>query len=728
MSRPFSDDLTDVKERIRDAIDIVSLVEQYVPLRRSGRIYVGRCPWHDDSKPSLQVNPERQTFRCWVCNIGGDIFSFVMKVENIGFKEALELLADKASIALPKTSRQIYIRSNPNESENNQPHKSEFVEVNRKRLLNAADWLAKIYNQELQNNKNNKESELARKYLGERGIDAANIEKFQLGYAPLESSWLINKVKADPEKLQILEIVGNLINQNKPQNPADLQPENNSHYYPRNSPRYFDRFRGRLIFPIRDIQNRTIAFGGRVIPNSQLDSPAKYINSPETPLFSKHRTLYGLDAAQQKMRETRRAIIMEGYTDCIIAHKFGFNDSVAVLGTALGAEHIGILKRYADKMILVLDGDEAGRKRAEQVMVFFVAQGVDLSILTLPNGNDPCEFLLEQGAQAFDQLLNSEAVDVLEHAFRVYTNGIDLQKDINGSTKALDTIIGLVAQTPTKNAAPDNPIRIRVEKTIQNLSHRFRVSERSIWDRLQQKSQQAKKQNYNLPENNSNNTNNINNANNIVSNVVSGSYWDLPELLPDSLEREMVELWLADSTAFYDFWEVVPMERCRSPVTIEIYNKCNELIDRDKLVTFGNLIVMFDDPRMKDFLDAAAESGERKLLSDQNAQLNIANKNKHNDPQNGNDDELADSGDAVDEAVVNAGILRRIDPQQRSQLIREIIEGFDRRDAERDRIDKVNQLRDSSISEEEKKLKLLQMQENLRRLQKDKKDRYEIGN
>jgi DNA primase len=715
VSRQFSDDLTEIKERIRDAIDIVSLVEQYVPLRRSGRNYVGRCPWHDDSKPSLQVNPERQTFKCWVCNIGGDIFSFIMKVENVSFKEALEILADKSCITLPKKSRQIFIQPNHTAPETNHPPATEFVELSRKRLFAAADWLTKIYHLELQNNT---EAEIARQYLDKRGINDTEIEKFQIGYAPLDPTWLINKVKADPEKLHILEIIGNLTNPNKSQIIPDSQSAN-LHNYP---PRYFDRFRGRLIFPIRDTQDRTIAFGGRVIPNSKLVSHAKYINSPETPLFSKHRTLYGLDSARHKMKETRRAIIMEGYTDCIIAHKFGFNDSVAILGTALGFEHVKILKRYADKMILVLDGDEAGQKRAEQVMSFFVAQGIDLSILTLPNGNDPCDFLLEHGSEAFEQMLNTEAVDVLEHAFRVYTNGIDLQNDINGSTKALDAIIGLIAQTPTKRAAPDNPIRIRVEKTVQNLSHRFRVAEQSIWNRLQEKRQHANKQNYNLPENNSNNTNNKTHEQS--NDVVSENYWDSAELLPDSLEREMVELWLADGTAFYEFWEPVPVERCRSPITIAIYNKCNELIECDRLVTFGNLIVMFDDPRMKNFLDDAAESVERKLFSDQNSQLFDANKTSHKYPQDNNNYALSNS----DKADKGFAWTRQLDPERRSQLVREIIEGFDRRDAERDRYDKVDQLRNGSISEEEKKQKLFQMQETLRRLQEEKKARYEIGN
>jgi DNA primase len=640
-----------------------------------------------------------------------------MKIENVGFMDALEILAEKSGISLPqKTHRQILIKSTPNESSSTNPSSSgEIVELNRKRLFAAADWLTKIYHHEL---KNNKDSEIARIYLAERGIDSACIKKFQIGFAPLETNWLINKVKSVPEKLQILEIVGNLINQNKSQNSTDLQNPQSDIYNPQNPPRYFDRFRGRLIFPIRDTQNRTIAFGGRVIPNSPLESPAKYINSPDTPLFSKHRTLYGLDAARQKMKETKRAIITEGYTDCIIAHKFGFEDSVAVLGTALGVEHIKILKRYADKMILVLDGDEAGRKRAEQVMEFFVAQGVDLSILTLPDGNDPCEFLLKHGAEKFEKLLKSDAIDVLEHAFRTFTNGIDLQNDINGATKSLDAIIELIAKTPTNNAAPDNPVRIRIEKTVQNLSHRFRVSERLVWNRLQEKKQQTNKRIYNQSENKSAKDSTDSNDNQIAANVESSEIgdWNSPDFLPDSLEREMIELWLVDETAFYEFWEFAPIERCRSPVTIEIYKKCNELIEKDKLVTFANLIVMFDDPRMKSYLDDAAESGEQKLLSDQISQLIISNKNQQ---------ETTPTSDETTRVITPE---KKIDPATRSRLIQEIIEGFDRRDTEKNQIDNVNQLRNNSLNNEEKKQKLLQMQESLRKLQEEKKSRYETGN
>ena len=165
----------------------------------------------------------------------------------------------------------------------------------------------------------------------------------------------------------------------------------------------YDRFKGRVLFSIRDVQCRPVGLGGRVLPGLS-DSPAKYVNSPETPLFAKSHLLYGLDVAREAIRKSRTALVMEGYTDCIVAHQYGFTDAVAVLGTALGEAHVRILKRFADRIVLVLDGDEAGQRRANEVLELFVAQQVDLRILTLPDELDPCEFLQERGADAFRRL------------------------------------------------------------------------------------------------------------------------------------------------------------------------------------------------------------------------------------------------------------------------------------------------------------------------------------
>ncbi len=228
------------------------------------------------------------------------------------------------------------------------------------------------------------EAEPARKYLQDRGITAESIERFHLGFSPTEPSWILQRAGGTPARARVLETIGVLA---RPAGGGSL----------------YDRFRGRVLFSIRDVQGRPVGLGGRVLPGLS-DSPAKYVNSPETPLFAKSHLLYGLDVARETIRKSRTALVMEGYTDCIVAHQYGFTDAVAVLGTALGEGHVRILKRFADRIVLVLDGDEAGQRRANEVLELFVAQQVDLRILTLPDELDPCEFLLAAGRRRLPPL------------------------------------------------------------------------------------------------------------------------------------------------------------------------------------------------------------------------------------------------------------------------------------------------------------------------------------
>ena len=201
------------------------------------------------------------------------------------------------------------------------------------------------------------------------------------GSRPLERDWILQQAGGSPGRAKTLETIGHL-------GPAGRRR------------RMYDRFRGRALFSIRDAQGRPVGLGGRMLPESAASSPAKYVNSPETPLFPKSHLLYGLDLAREAIRKSRAAMVMEGYTDVIVAHQYGFQNAVAVLGTALGEAHVRILKRFADRIVLVLDGDEAGQKRANEVLELFVAQQVDLRILTLPDGLDPCDFLHQRGAEA----------------------------------------------------------------------------------------------------------------------------------------------------------------------------------------------------------------------------------------------------------------------------------------------------------------------------------------
>jgi len=646
-----------VKERIRDATDIVELVGHYIPLRRSGRNYVGRCPWHDDTRPSLQVNPERQTFKCWVCDVGGDVFAFVMKIENVDFREALEILADRAGIALPK--QQQFTK-----------HDDNGQEITRKQLVETADWVAKIYHEALLNTS---EADVAREYLQRRKVSMDAIKKFRIGYAPIDRNWLADKAKDKPDRLKMLEIIGNF--RQKSASDDLITPASR-----------YDFFRGRLIFPIRDEQGRTVAFGGRLIPNSPLSEDPwhkdrKYLNSPETQLFSKHKVLYGLDLAKQRIKEVRRALIMEGYTDCIAAHQFGFGEAVAVLGTALGPAHIRLLTRMgAEKIILMLDGDKAGQMKAEsnQVLTDFIAQGADMAVLTLPEGLDPCDFLEQHGAEALNVLLQTEAVDALEHIFRAKTRNVDLKNDIIGSSKALDAILEIIGHAPVKGTSPDDPIRFRIEKTLQHLAVRFSMPEEQIRRRLKEKQQKAADRPVLADE---------------PAEQPAGfvQCWNKEEL-PDMLERNMLELWIQDPTAIYEFWERILPDQVRSPVTRLIYEQCNELIDhRDKPATFDNLMTAFDDPQMKNFLIELEMSSRQKFF--------------------------ADDDDDIDPAFRSKLTERWKEPEfkeLKAKLVAEIFAAFDRREAERVHRDELNKLRNPELSEDEKNRQLLELQQKLR--------------
>lgn len=436
------DPFADVKEQIRRSIDIVDLVGSYLTLRREGRYYKGLCPWHDDRRPSLQVNPERQTFKCWVCDLGGDIFSFVMKKEGVSFREALAMLAERAGVTLPR-----YGGAGSQADE-------------RRRLYQALAWAEDEYHRTLLLAP---EAEPARRYLAERGITQESIRRFRLGFAPDRWDWLQNRAQQTSFGTDVLAAVGLLGERRTGQG-------------------YYDRFKGRLLFPIRDALGRPVGMGGRLVPGVGDGEGAKYINTPETPLFAKHRLLYGLDQAREAMAKTRIALVMEGYTDCIVAHQCGFSNAVAVLGTALGERHVQEL-RAAERVIMVLDGDEAGRRRAEQILELFVAAQVDLRILTLPDGLDPCDFLLQRGADAFSRLI-ATAPDALEHRFSLATQGLDGASETHAANRAVEAVLATLARRPAFGPGVDSAAQLKEDQILTRLVLRFGVPEQRLRDRL----------------------------------------------------------------------------------------------------------------------------------------------------------------------------------------------------------------------------------------------------
>lgn len=431
----------DVKERVREATDIVDVVGSYVSLRRQGKGMTGLCPWHDDSKPSLQVNPDRQTFRCWVCDVGGDVFSFVMRMEKVEFREALEQLADRAGITLPRG-------------------RAGLPADDRATLRQVMSWAAERFRDCL---RGSPEADAARRYLGDRGLSTATATRFELGFAPPAWDWLLRQAAAAGISRVDLVRAGLAIERD----------DRSGHY---------DRFRGRVMFPIRDPQGRCVAFGGRVLPGEKTEA-AKYINSPETPLFSKSSMLYGLDTAREAMAASRRAIVVEGYTDCLAARQAGIDDVVAVLGTALGERHAKLLRRYADRIVLVLDGDEAGRRRANEVLEVLLAEPIDVRIARMPSGVDPCDFLIERGRDAFEQLID-EACDPLDYRMDEVLATLAPDAGDEAALASVESVLAALAAASRRSSLPPSQRRLREDQVLGRLARRFGLSRDALRTRM----------------------------------------------------------------------------------------------------------------------------------------------------------------------------------------------------------------------------------------------------
>lgn len=434
----------DAKEQVRQATDIVDLVGRSIALRRQGRIYVGLCPWHNDTKPSLQVNPDRQTWKCWVCDVGGDVFSFTMKQESCDFREALAMLAERAGIEL---SRQPQKKAEPGSPDD------------KNTLYACCDWAARQFHECLLKSD---AAKAARDYVQERAITPASVERFCLGFAPDAWSWLLDRAKNTPYTPKVLEAAG-LIGQGERG--------------------YYDRFKGRLIFPIRDTQGRTISFGGRVLPGNTDPRAGKYVNCPETRLYTKSDTLYALDVARHHVAQSRQLIVVEGYTDVILAHQHGVGEAIACCGTAVTERHIRTLRRFADTIYLVLDGDDAGQRRTNEVLELFVAAQVDLRILTLPDELDPAEFVQERGGDALRALLGT-ATDALEHKIKIATRGIDLVRDTHRANQALEDILGTIARGLPPGAIDSTALR--AHQLLSRLARQFQLEDGDLRNRFSQ--------------------------------------------------------------------------------------------------------------------------------------------------------------------------------------------------------------------------------------------------
>lgn len=433
---------SDIKEQVRSQTDIVALIGEAVALtpQRGGREHVGLCPFHDDHSPSMRVYADRQSYRCWVCNAGGDCFEFVKEREKVGFREALEILAKRANIKLPEYSGK---RSDDD---------------NRTAIYEVLLWAQDLFHRTFMSDAT---AEPARDYIRGRGMTPEMVKQFRIGYHPNDWDWLSGQArgKFKPEQLVAARLIGERDN----------------------GPGCYDYFVDRVLFPIRNERGQAVGFGGRILPGST--NPAKYWNSPESVVFQKSKLVFALDAARDEIRKTETALICEGYTDVIACHQHGVKNAVATLGTALTDQHVTILKRFARKVVLVYDGDAAGMAAAERVLERFIVQDVDLRILTLPSGKDPDEFLAAEGADALRTLIENapEALDFKLHCLQVKYPA----KTLDGRQRILEEMLEVLA------AAPRMTQHVREGLLLAALAERLGLREEQVRERLQEVRGQA---------------------------------------------------------------------------------------------------------------------------------------------------------------------------------------------------------------------------------------------
>jgi len=419
----------EILDEIRNRLDIVELISEYVSLKPSGKGYKGLCPFHQEKTPSFMVDSGRQIFHCFGCGEGGNIFTFIMKIEKVKFPEAVKILADKAGIALPTFENQ-NIKSSPD----------------RELIFRLNEIAADYYHRNLFS----AQGKSARQYLWKRNFSEEIIKKFQLGYALPGYEHLMSILLAKKIPLSDLFKAGLVAKSSK-------------------SGKTMDYFRNRIIFPIFNLQGNIIAFGGRVLD----DKLPKYINSPETAVYSKAKHLYGLFQAKKSIRQKNQVIIVEGYTDVLMAHQYGFENVVASLGTALTSQQIDLVKRYADEVLVAFDSDTAGKIATLRSLNMIKKAVRKVRIISLPLDSDPADVLLKEGKNYFSNLLD-KALPLIDYKLKVLT------EQYNASTSAGK--ISIIRELFPDLSSVTSEVELQTE--VKKIAEKLDLAEESILNDL----------------------------------------------------------------------------------------------------------------------------------------------------------------------------------------------------------------------------------------------------
>ena len=407
-------------------IDIVELISQYVPLKNAGRNYRALCPFHSEKTPSFMVNPEKQIFHCFGCGAGGNIFGFVMRHENISFPEAVEWLAEKAGVQIS--------------TKDFDPQAS-----HKKRLYEIMEKVADYFESELL--KNPKAVE-AKNYLKSRGFDGKTVKTFRVGYCSDDESAFLKEMNRLNIEEPLLEKAGILSKKDRS---------------------WHLRFRGRIMFPILDVQGRVVGFGGRAMGDHQ----PKYLNSPETVLFNKSHILYGLNLAKKAILQKSQVILVEGYVDVISVFRAGVENVVASLGTAFNEGHVSLIRRYAQEVVVAYDGDEAGLEASLRALEIFLGQNIIVRVATMPPGHDPDSWVRKAGREAFEKIIQ-DAPSMIDFKLNILLKRFSgkTEKDKLQITKLMLPTIGQL-----KNA-------VLQDHYLKSLSQKLEISEKALRQEL----------------------------------------------------------------------------------------------------------------------------------------------------------------------------------------------------------------------------------------------------
>ena len=413
----------EIIEEVRQANDIIDVISQYIHLKRSGRNYFGLCPFHNEKSPSFSVSPDKQIFHCFGCGVGGNVFTFLMKIEGVNFIEALQMLAERAQIQLPTLSNNV----------------DSIKEELKEKIYQINEFTANYYHQKLYL----PESKIAQEYIKKRKLSNETLKSFRIGFSGKFDELYKELIKQGFKEREILE--SGLVNKNE-------------------QGKFIDRYRNRLMFPICDARGKVIAFGGRVLD----DSKPKYINSPENVVYSKGRHLFGLNVA--KKGDTKKLLIVEGYMDVISLHQRGITNVVAPLGTALTQQQGWLLRKNTEQIILSFDSDGAGQTAINRSIEILQNMGCDIRVLQMEGAKDPDEYIIKYGNARFQALID-KALSIVEFKVKQLRKNLDLENTVD-KIKFLNEIAKLIAKI-------DNSMEREVY--IDKIARTYNVSKEAIY-------------------------------------------------------------------------------------------------------------------------------------------------------------------------------------------------------------------------------------------------------